>query len=257
MTVEVLLSCMHLNTDAKIMELVSRTNIKGNATIVSQCDKNDYSQIGDIKIIYTTERGLSRSRNKAIENATGDICLLCDDDEILEDDYEQSIIDAYTGNMNADLIAFEIKRTDKRPYSKKTMKIGFKQILQTSSVQITFKTRSVIENNINFDTLLGSGSGNGAGEENKFMFDLKNKHLNLLYVPKQIGCLLQNTTSQWFDGYTISYFEKHGWSCRRIMGSKLSIIYILYYIITKYSYYKRNVSMFKALRMELKGWHRL
>ena len=58
MTVEVLLSCMHLNTDAKIMELVSRTNIKGNATIVSQCDKNDYSQIGDIKIIYTTERGL-------------------------------------------------------------------------------------------------------------------------------------------------------------------------------------------------------
>ena len=51
-------------------------------------------------MIYTTERGLSKSRNLAIANAKTDICLICDDDEIFVDNYEEIILNAYYENKN-------------------------------------------------------------------------------------------------------------------------------------------------------------
>ena len=254
MTVEVLLSCMNCKNDAEVMALVKRTNIKGKAVVINQCSYDNIVHVDNIKIVHTTERGLSRSRNMAIHHATGDICLICDDDEILDNDYEEKIISGYHQFPNADLIAFEIKRDDKKPYANNAIKIGFKQILKTSSVQITFKQASAKLNNIVFDTMLGSGSGNGAGEENKFMLDFRKRHLKLFYIPTQIGHLIPDTASQWFNGYNITYFKNHGWSTRRILGPWLSLIYITYFILTKYSLYKSQISMIKAYNMEIKGW---
>ena len=90
MRLEVLISCMH-QKDASIIQ---RTNIQSDVLIVNQCNenreerfdfKNKKGELCIARMIYTAERGLSRSRNMALRNAKGDICLICDDDEILED----------------------------------------------------------------------------------------------------------------------------------------------------------------------------
>ena len=48
-----------------------------------------------IKFISCDEKGLSKSRNKAINNATGDICIIADDDVTYSDDYIEKIRQAY------------------------------------------------------------------------------------------------------------------------------------------------------------------
>ncbi len=259
MTLSVLISCM-FQTDHTI---VKRTNVQTDCIVVNQCDTDkfeDFSFINNsgnechVKFISTTERGLSRSRNMAIKYATSDVCLICDDDEVLEDNYEDIILKEYKNNYKASVIILEILREDKSPIGKRRMKMGLKKILQTSSVQITFRRKDIITHNIKFDVLLGSGSGNGAGEENKFLMDVKKRGLKLFYSPVRIGGLLSHTSSQWFTKYDIKYFKNHGWSSRRILGSLLSLVYIFYYVLNKRPLYKNDISIMHALKYELYGW---
>ena len=91
MKIQVLLSCMH-QVDHTI---VKRTNIQTDAVVINQCDRNEITtyqfsnklnQICNVIFVSTIERGISKSRNMALKYATGDICIICDDDEILCDD---------------------------------------------------------------------------------------------------------------------------------------------------------------------------
>ena len=91
---EILLSCMHQTVD-----IIERSNIKCNATIVNQCDKDDkrmfefYSneETSMINWIDSSERGLSRSRNMALHSASCDYCLISDDDEVFVDGIDKII----------------------------------------------------------------------------------------------------------------------------------------------------------------------
>lgn len=92
-TVTTLISCMY----EKNANIIARSNIQTDVVVVNQCDydsieefefKNKKGVTCRAKFINTTERGLSRSRNMAIANSWGDICYMCDDDELLADDYE-------------------------------------------------------------------------------------------------------------------------------------------------------------------------
>ena len=91
---EILLSCMHQTVD-----IIERSNIKCNATIVNQCDKNDKRMItfygndetSMINWIDSSRRGLSRSRNLALHSASCDYCLIADDDEVFVDGVDKII----------------------------------------------------------------------------------------------------------------------------------------------------------------------
>lgn len=254
MTVEVLISCMHLNSVDEVMELVKRTNIQGACTVVSQCEKDAVVKIGDIQIIFTTERGLSRSRNMAIRNATGDICLVCDDDEILYDNYEKIIIDGYSELSDGDIIAFKVisQANCHKPRAKQELKL--KGILKTSSVEISFKRQQIIDNNIHFDVEMGSGTGHGAGEENKFLMDCRRAGLKLYCHTNIIGQLLPNEHTNWNREYNKEYFYYHGWAARRILGAFLSSAYIIYYVGVKHQMYKGKISVWNAFLAEFSGW---
>ena len=96
----VLISCMH----EKDHSIIERSNVQTDVVVVNQCDKDSVDEFDfknkqgencHAKFINTTERGLSRSRNMALLNSWGDVCYICDDDEILQDDYENIIMKAY------------------------------------------------------------------------------------------------------------------------------------------------------------------
>ncbi|MDO5552068.1 MAG: glycosyltransferase, partial [Lachnospiraceae bacterium] len=91
MDLEVLISCMH----QKDLEILRRSRITTDALVINQADSQAVEEIRQgsqrIRMITTTERGLSRSRNMALEHAQGEICLLCDDDEIFKERYEAMI----------------------------------------------------------------------------------------------------------------------------------------------------------------------
>lgn len=257
MNICVLLSCMH----QKDTSIVARSNIQTDVVVVNQCDKNfvkdfDFKNkkgvVCHAKFINTTERGLSRSRNMAIANSWGEICYICDDDEWLEDDYEDSILRAYEKHSDKDVIIFKLNRRN-HSYPEKEGRVSFQQILRTSSVQITFKRNAINCKNISFDIKMGSGTGNGGGEEVKFLLDCKRKHLEVFYVPSIIAIVLTEN-SQWFQGFDEKYFRNMFWSARRSMGSFIAFIYIFYWCLIRSRNYPIEISKFVMLKYSFKGY---
>lgn len=252
MVLEVLLSCMH-QTDASI---IAHTNVRSDILVVNQCDKNGYEsyELTDgyqARMFYTTERGLSKSRNMAIYNAKGDICLICDDDEVLEDNYIETIISAFTKYPEADILTFNVNIPGK-PFPRGERLIGYIGAMRTSSVQIAFRRKSIVDNNIRFDEKMGSGTGNGSGEEIKFLFDCLKKGLKIRYIPQLIASVAQ-TDSKWFKGFTNIYFLNRGYSNRRLLGLPISWLYSVYFAVKKYKEYQADNTFWNALYYQLKG----
>lgn len=260
MNLFVLISCMHQYD----FSIVQRTNVQTNCVVVNQCDcnkveefdfVNKFGQIKHCTFVSTTERGLSRSRNMAISFTPDDaICKICDDDETLDDCYESTIINAYRNLEDASIMAFEVKRKDlSRPYPTSIKKLNFLWCNRVSSVQITFRINDIRDKSICFDEQLGSGTGNGGGEDNKFMVTCWRKRLKCYFYPQNISVLAEDSVSQWFKGYDKKYFKDCGFATRRTYGLLLSLIALPYYIISHYKSISASTSLLKALFYSYSG----
>lgn len=245
MSVTVLISCMH-QKDASIIE---RTGVHTDAVVVNQCDEdneelffyiNDAGKECKVKIVNSTERGLSRSRNLAIQKAWGDYCIFADDDEILADDYERIIQTAFDRNVKADIVAFNYKDQNSR------LKDNYKKPISEereakmnhnySSVAIAFRLSRIIENEVWFDPRIGAGSGIiSAGEESVWQALARKKGLRIFQCPDYIATVSQ-ANSTWFRGYDERYFYD--------LGANLTARYgfIKYIFQFYYPYRLRQVS---------------
>lgn len=258
MNLTVLISCMY-QKDASI---VKNSNIQTDVVVVNQCNKNfveeftftnDKGRECHAKVIYTIERGLSNSRNMAIQNAeNADVCYMCDDDELLVDGYEDIILSAHKKYPDISVITFSLIRKNYE-YPREEQRVGIKQILKTSSVQTTFKRNDILSQNIMFDPKMGSGSGNGGGEENKFLMDCKRSGLGLWYVPTIIA-EVKSEDSQWFHGFTESYYQNITWANRRILGSLLGAAYMTYWVLFRRNDYTQELSLMKIIKACIKGY---
>lgn len=251
MTLSVLISCMH-QKDASIVE---RSGVKTDAVVVNQCSMDKIEEIENTQntlFISTTERGLSKSRNKAIENASTDVCLIMDDDEMLKPDYEATILNTYAENPDADVIVFKVANAGK-DYPSSPQRIGYLGALRVASWQITFKRKTIIEAGIRFDEEMGSGTSHGAGEENAFLYNCLRRGLEILYIPKTIATLDEQSESKWFQGFTPRFFVERGWATARYMGKTMATAYAFYYALYKHKLYKNQSSLPSALGNMLRG----
>ncbi|MCD8328034.1 MAG: glycosyltransferase [Ruminococcus sp.] len=248
---EVLVSCMHQSG----MDIVSESNITGSAVVINQCDKSSYCEMltknGRARMFSTTARGLTVSRNEAIRRSNAEICLLCDDDEVFEEDYESGILKAYDKLSDADVIIF--KMTNRKPsFKDKIQRLRFPKTMRVSSWQISFRRESLLKSGVRFDELLGAGSGNGAEEELKFLCDCEKAGLRIYYVPFKIA-FVGHSGSTWFNGYDEKFFYNRGSTTRYILGAFTASLYALYYVVKKREKYKGSISFACALKAIFKG----
>lgn len=251
MKFDVLLSCMH----EKGNEIIDTSNIKSSAVIVNQCnDEKEYvvnRNGSNIVWIDSTERGLSRSRNMAILKSNADICLIADNDEFFDDDLEIKVLEAYNNLSDADVIIFRLSNKGTK-LKNNIYKLKRLEMLRVCSLQISFKRQRILEKNIRFDIKLGAGTGNGAGEENKFLLDCYDAGLKIYYYPVNIASMRENE-STWFNGFNEEFFYKRGIVTRYILGFWLSLLYAIYYLLFKYKIYKGDVNIFSASKNLFKG----
>lgn len=245
---QILLSCMH----EKNYDIIKRSNIHCNCLVVNQCDKNNKIENNNITWINSTDRGLSKSRNLAIANSTSDVCLISDNDEMFTNDVDKIIIKAYKDIPEADIIIFEISNRVSK-LRKGIYKLKRLELLRVSSLQITFKRKSIVNNNLYFDEKLGAGTGNGAGEENKFLLDAYDKELKIYHYPVFIAEMIDDNESTWFSGYDEEYFYKRGMSTRYILGLTLSFLYAFYFVLAKRNIYVSTIRTRRALISILRG----
>lgn len=253
MKLEILVSCMHQNDDRLIFD----SRITGDVLVVNQCDREGERQFrteqGTVRWLDTRTRGLTRSRNMAIGASEADICLLCDDDEVFEADYQQKILSAYEKLPQADVIVFKMVGRESS-FDDKICRLRFPRTMHVSSWQISFRRESLLRTGIRFDELLGAGTGNGAEEELKFLTDCERAGLKIYYVPTEIASVAR-TKSTWFEGFNETFFYNRGATTRYILGYPLAAVYALYYVIRKRPQYFQQITPWRALKATFRGIH--
>lgn len=233
MKVEVLISAMN-QTD---LSLIKKSNIHSDAIIINQCDINDFLEtaMGDnvIKMISSRKRGLSRSRNEALLNATGDICLLCDDDVRYCDKYVEIIKSAFNEIPDADIIVFN---TDMINYSSSKKREPIKKIRRSprhknyGSVRMAFRLESFQKNNLWFNVNFGAGSIYSSGEESLMLREANKKGLKIYEYPAVIASV-DYSNSTWFHGYNEKFFYDIG-AWLEAAYPKMKHLLKYYYLIT-------------------------
>ena len=248
------------------LSIIKRINVQTDALMVNQNITNIFHEYEDISLkvislyddnnilirrIDSFSPGLSKSRNLAIKNALGSVCLLCDDDEVLVDGYESIILKCYQKYKDADIICFHVMNLPSR-LKQTPQHLNQWTVLRIASVQISFRRESILRSGILFDELLGAGTGNGAGEEIKFLRDCVKAGLHLYYVPENIGKISQEK-STWFNGFNRDFFYKRGITNRYIFGPLVATLYAAYYSIVKWKLYSKNLTMWQSFYYTMQG----
>ena len=249
MKFQVLLSCMHQND----FSIIHKSNLdKVACLMINQCNtENDYwDDKGPHRMYHTATRGLSVSRNLAVQYAEAKYCLISDDDEVFCDNLEETIVGAYERYPQADIIVF-IMNNYPTKLGTKPRKLRKYDLLRVSSWQISFRL-SAIQNKVFFDPKLGAGTGNGASEENKLLLDCYKKGMQIYYVPVEIASVAQEQ-STWRSARDAKFFFNRGKTTRYILGLPVALLYAVYYIVVKRKLYRNDISIWGAARYILKG----
>ena len=130
-------------------DMINSSHIVSDTVIINQCDENKYEEFylqnNKIRVFSYKEKGLSRSRNRGLENIADDTDIVCitDDDVIFEDNYKEIIRNGYENNKKADIISFNVRRSNGRLNKKLPKKPKYISVFRICSVSITFNAKKV------------------------------------------------------------------------------------------------------------------
>ncbi|WP_134703811.1 glycosyltransferase [Ammoniphilus sp. YIM 78166] len=257
MKVQILVSTMN----QKDYSLLDKLNIQSDAVIVNQDDHYAYDVFDyngyRVEWICVNERGLSRSRNLALSKASGDICILVDDDEQLRTGYPDIIRNAFSFYPDAAIIAFNIAsigNKSNRYHNKKNKRLHRFNSMRYGSARIAFRRQKIIKEQIGFPTLFGAGSSFfSSGEDSIFLSTCFNKRLRVYAWTEVIADIEdEDGTSSWFSGYNKKYFVDKG-AVYAAMTKYFAIGYCLYFAFRHKKKYSNTVSFQQAMQWMLEG----
>lgn len=246
MNLQVLLSLMYLNK-----EDLDKMNITSKCVVINQCDDNGYEKYNNFDIYSYTERGAANSRNRGLEHVTEDIILLCDDDVVYDEGYEQKVIKEFENNPEADMIIFNMYSPNRKKRKiKKNKRLHMYNSLHYASCNIAFRRGSIKNKKIEFNTLFGPGANYSSGEDTLFIVSaLKNK-LKIYSCTENLGTVYHKE-STWFKGYTEEYFYNKGALFSAISKKYKKILMIQF--LLRHKDYLNDMSFFKAFKCMKNG----
>ena len=253
MKVEVLVSTMH----QKDCDFLKSMNISTNAIVINQTDFESSEQIAlgenTVKFISNNESGIAKSRNKALENSSADICILADDDMQFSNNYEETVIDVFNKH-NADIIIFNLidNENDLIRENETVKKINIFNYMNYGAARIAFKSNVIKDNGLSFKEAFNNNPLPACGEDTLFLRDALKKGLKILAVPETLAKLQHTRESTWFKGYTKEYFFDKG-VILGIAHPLLSIPFTLFLVLKHKEYSESGFSKFEIFQEILKG----
>jgi glycosyltransferase involved in cell wall biosynthesis len=241
----------------KAIELASSQENVFERIIVHQVSNDaDYSHIyhqhPGIRFETMQGKGLSKSRNKALEVASGDWIYLCDDDLELPPDWINHIDESGKTYPEADIFVFQIKTPDGslfKEYPNKPFKVLAKNAGSISSAEMIIRRNNPA---IRFNEAFGIGSLFISGEEYLMVLDALASGKTIQYIPKVIAIHPAESTGSIFNKETI---ESKGAIISHLHGWK-SIYLNLGYAIKKSDKYKEQISFWNYLKYIYAGSRR-
>ena len=201
--IEILIATMNRDDLGFLEVMFSKTDVtKYNILIINQTttEKQLHTTSRTIKVINVLEKGLSKSRNLALQHATKKLIVFTDDDVVFEANFDTTIINAFNYYPNFDGFRFPFQMKEgvvaKKYSSTFQSQLSAFDILNTSSVELVFKKEAIQSARLHFDENFGLGSPFYMGEEAIFVFDAKRKGLKMGFVPQILLTHSQFTTTQ-------------------------------------------------------------
>lgn len=206
---EILCVTMHQNDFSKLREM----NVHSNIVYTNQTNYTSYEEIEFeknhlAKMISTQTRGVGKNRNLGLLYASGDICLLSDDDVIYDTDMEKKVLSEFRNHPDADVIVFHFDSNNpERSLHKYTKTKKWSKFARNpwGAIRLAFKLESVRKSNVWFTTLFGGGSIFPSGEDSMWIKDLLKSNLKF-YVSKETIGKVSFDSSTWFTGYNEKYY---------------------------------------------------
>ena len=147
--------------------------------------KND-----NIRVINVFEKGLSKSRNLAIQHAQSEIALIADDDVEYLPDVLDIVAKAYQDYPDAAIISFQFIKENSKTLKIYQEQSGYQhQLLHKqalSSIELSINSKLIKNYKLFFNTCFGLGAHFTNGEEGVFRDDLVRSGLKVAYVAKPI-----------------------------------------------------------------------
>lgn len=188
---EILISTMFQKDLSFLDPIFIHNNLQElNVLIVNQTTEDCLlqSNLPNIRVINSYERGSPASRNLAIKSATGTVCLMADDDMVYQPNLKQKLEEAYLNNPKADLISFEAVTKNNQPYTNyhPPGPHNKKSLTRIYTCVISFKRKRFIKNQIFFNHYFGVGSVFKGATEYVFLRNAYDKGLKMVHVAKPI-----------------------------------------------------------------------
>lgn len=222
-----------------------------NYLVINQHSSDTNAALNTHKNIYNyQEKGIAKSRNKALKKATADICLIADDDIIFLDNAQQVILETFQENPSADIITFQIQTPQGhlfKTYSAKKKWHNQLSLMRVISYEIAFKRQSIISAGLKFDERFGLQADFPTGEENIFMIDAYKKGLKILYAPVPIVIHAEKSSGKNLHDHQM--ISARGAVFYRMFGATAYIISLLF-AIKKYPLSNSNVYRFYTLMLK-------
>lgn len=187
---EILLSTMNQKSLSFLSEMFSSNNIADiDILVINQTEKESLlvSENQNIKVLNSFYKGLSYSRRLAIEKASGDICLLADDDVVYIEGFNDIIVSAFEKYEAADIITFQMVDEDGHLFRdyQDIVKHNEATVYTANSVVIAFKLKSV-KDKVGFNPHFGLGNQFEVADEYVFLRNALNAGLRIYFEPKVI-----------------------------------------------------------------------
>ena len=187
MSFQILISTVNAAFDACRAGVPARHCVVINQ-IMDQEEKSMYdeSRRGFGGLVQVRERGLSRSRNRALKVSSADFCLFSDDDVVFPVNVPQRVCSAFAQYPDADIITFMAVTPEGVPlksYRKRSFQHNMCTAGRVSSIEIALRRARVLTRGVCFDERFGLGSRFTSGEEYIFLADALRQGLHVRFVP--------------------------------------------------------------------------
>lgn len=201
--IEILISTMNRDSLDFLIPMFPYTHFSHFSILIinqTQSERILTSDYLNVRVINSFEKGLSKSRNLALENAVGRILVIADDDVVYQDGFLTKISDAYNKFSEAAAIHFAAVNSNgdliKKYPSDFKADLSIFDILNASSIEMTLNKKIIDASKVQFDENFGLGSVFEMGEEAIFLSDLKAKQKQLVFEPEIIVMHESHTSSE-------------------------------------------------------------
>jgi len=254
--IDLLVSTMNY-TSGSINSLLDTIPDHVNVVVINQITNNSeapspFSIRANVTCHSFVEKGLSKSRNRALSLATGEIFVITDDDVTFLPDAFTKIEQAFKENADEDILTFQMSKPDgelRKRYKQNPFQHTRFSIAGVSSCEIAGKTTSIKAANIHYDEFFGLGAQYPVGEEVIFLRDCLQAGLKIRYMPIAISCHPEESSGRLFTRDT--EFMRGAAFYRLYQGLAYAIGLIFY--LKKYRLLSKNISYRTALIAYIRG----